>query len=111
MKSRTRVFAKRYMTRRIFDMNQPKYYGMSFAEIATNESDQFPNHRIRGGSIRIEEIFRDEYRLHRDRLKNRGVLFLEQLIEPYANRMMKWSHFLAKDNLCKGPEPLWYKKW
>ncbi|CAG8509039.1 15803_t:CDS:2 [Rhizophagus irregularis] len=67
-------------------------YGMSFAEIAT------------------KEIFRDEYRLHRDRLKNRGGLFLEQLIEPYTNRMMKWSHFLAKNNLCKGPEPLWYKK-
>ncbi|CAB4373649.1 unnamed protein product [Rhizophagus irregularis] len=62
------------------------------------------------GNIRIEEIFRDEYRLHRDRLKNRGGLFLEQLIEPYTNRMMKWSHFLAKNNLCKGSEPLWYKK-
>ncbi|PKK76052.1 hypothetical protein RhiirC2_735220 [Rhizophagus irregularis] len=24
--------------------------------------------------------------------------------------MMKWSHFLAKNNLCKGSEPLWYKK-
>ncbi|RGB32478.1 hypothetical protein C1646_670103 [Rhizophagus diaphanus] len=75
-----------------------------------DKSDQFPNHRIRGGNIRLEEMFRDEYRLHRGRLKNRGVLFLEQLIEPYTNRMMKWSHFLVKNNLCKGPEPLWYNK-
>uniref|UniRef100_U9SW05 Protein kinase domain-containing protein n=1 Tax=Rhizophagus irregularis (strain DAOM 181602 / DAOM 197198 / MUCL 43194) TaxID=747089 RepID=U9SW05_RHIID len=82
-------------------------YGMSFAEIATSKKFSTKSHR---GNIRIEEIFRDEYRLHRDRLKNRGGLFLEQLIEPYTNRMMKWSHFLAKNNLCKGPEPLWYKK-
>lgn len=37
-------------------------------------------------------------------------MFLEQLLEPYTNRIMKWSHFLTQNNLSKGFEPIWYKK-
>ncbi|PKY57362.1 hypothetical protein RhiirA4_549622 [Rhizophagus irregularis] len=72
------------------------YFKICYHEII---DDQFSNHRVKGGNIRIEEIFGTYYKIYRDRISHRKVLFLEQLMEPFTSRLMKWSHFLMKNGL------------
>ncbi|POG80965.1 hypothetical protein GLOIN_2v1763910 [Rhizophagus irregularis DAOM 181602=DAOM 197198] len=36
-------------------------------------------------------------------------MFVEQLIEPYTDKMMKWTHFLKENGLALRIEPKWFK--
>ncbi|RGB43835.1 hypothetical protein C1646_749436 [Rhizophagus diaphanus] len=67
------------------------------------------NHRIKGGNITIEELLGDSFYLHRTSLKNCGTPFLKQLLEPYTDRFLKWSHFIRMNNLSPRFEPKWFK--
>ncbi|CAB4381602.1 unnamed protein product [Rhizophagus irregularis] len=57
------------------------------------------NHRIEGGNVRIEEILEESYNTHKKSLQSCGVLFVEQLMEPYTNRLLKWTHFIRHNDL------------
>ncbi|CAB4389859.1 unnamed protein product [Rhizophagus irregularis] len=63
------------------------------------------NHRIEGGNIRIEEIFEESYNTHKKSLQSCGVLFVEQLMKPYTNRLLKWTHFIRHNDLTPRTEP------
>ncbi|PKB95605.1 hypothetical protein RhiirA5_436404, partial [Rhizophagus irregularis] len=52
------------------------------------------NHRIEGSNIRIEEILEDSYNMHKKSLQSCGVLFVEQLMKPYTNRLCRNLEFL-----------------
>lgn len=74
-----------------------------------NQDDLFKNHRIKGGNILIEDVLEDDYKFYKNRIRKCGVLFVEQVLEPYTNKMMKWTHFLKENNLALRIEPKWYK--
>ncbi|CAB4385563.1 unnamed protein product [Rhizophagus irregularis] len=67
------------------------------------------DHRIEGGNIRIEEIFKESYNIHKKSLQSCGVLFVEQLMEPYTNRLLKWTHFIRHNELTPRIEPNWFR--
>ncbi|CAB4399026.1 unnamed protein product [Rhizophagus irregularis] len=67
------------------------------------------NHRIEGGNVRIEEILEESYNTHKKSLQSCGVLFVEQLMEPYTNRLLKWTHFIRHNDLTPRIEPNWFK--
>ncbi|CAB4400728.1 unnamed protein product [Rhizophagus irregularis] len=67
------------------------------------------DHRIEGGNIRIEEIFKESYNTHKKSLQSCGVLFVEQLMEPYTNRLLKWTHFIRHNELTPRIEPNWFR--
>ncbi|CAB4392773.1 unnamed protein product [Rhizophagus irregularis] len=67
------------------------------------------DHRIEGGNIRIEEIFEESYNTHKKSLQSCGVLFVEQLMEPYTNRLLKWTHFIRHNELTPRIEPNWFR--
>ncbi|CAB4373910.1 unnamed protein product [Rhizophagus irregularis] len=67
------------------------------------------DHRIEGGNIRIEEIFEESYNTHKKSLQSCGVLFVEQLMEPYTNRLLKWTHFIRHNELTPRTEPNWFR--
>ncbi|CAB4392059.1 unnamed protein product [Rhizophagus irregularis] len=67
------------------------------------------NHRIEGGNIRIEEILEESYNTHKKSLQSCGVLFVEQLMEPYTNRLLKWTHFIRQNDLTSWIEPNWFR--
>ncbi|RGB33054.1 hypothetical protein C1646_669662 [Rhizophagus diaphanus] len=72
-------------------------------------NDIYVDHRIKGGNITIEELLGDSFSLHRTSLRNCGTLFLEQLLELYTDRLLKWSHFIRMNNLSPRFEPKWFK--
>ncbi|RGB21467.1 hypothetical protein C1646_787641, partial [Rhizophagus diaphanus] len=72
-------------------------------------NDTYADHRIKGGNITIEELLGSSFSLHRTSLRNCGALFLEQLLEPYTDRLLKWSHFIRMNNLSPRFEPKWFK--
>lgn len=74
-----------------------------------NQDDLFKNHRIKGGNILIEEVLENEYKFYKNRIRNCGVLYVEQLLEPHTYKMMKWTHFLKTNALSLRIEPKWYK--
>ncbi|UZO13382.1 uncharacterized protein OCT59_004882 [Rhizophagus irregularis] len=74
-----------------------------------NYDDLFQNHRIKGGHILIEEVLDEEFKFYKNRIKKCGVMFVEQLIEPYTDKMMKWTHFLKENGLALRIEPKWFK--
>ncbi|GET67253.1 hypothetical protein GLOIN_2v1824527 [Rhizophagus irregularis DAOM 181602=DAOM 197198] len=67
------------------------------------------NHRIEGGNIRIEEILENSYNMHKKSLQSCGVLFVEQLMEPYTNRLLKWTHFIRYNESTPRIEPNWFR--
>ncbi|RGB26259.1 hypothetical protein C1646_800804 [Rhizophagus diaphanus] len=69
----------------------------------------YVDHRIKGGNITIEELLGDSFHLHRMSLRNCGTLFLEQLLEPYTDRLLKWSHFIRINNLSPRFESKWFR--
>ncbi|CAB4390885.1 unnamed protein product [Rhizophagus irregularis] len=67
------------------------------------------DHRIEGGNVRIEEILEESYNTHKKSLQSCGVLFVEQLMEPYTNRLLKWTHFIRYNDLTPRIEPNWFR--
>ncbi|CAB4373413.1 unnamed protein product [Rhizophagus irregularis] len=67
------------------------------------------NHRIEGGNVRIEEILEESYNTHKKSLQSCGILFVEQLMEPYTNRLLKWTHFIRHNDLTPRIEPNWFR--
>ncbi|RHZ54554.1 hypothetical protein Glove_426g87 [Diversispora epigaea] len=64
---------------------------------------------IKGGNITIEEILDDEsqYRLIRKSLRNRQLMFLEQLISHNGKILLHWQKITNNDR--RGPKPGWFK--
>ncbi|CAB4389429.1 unnamed protein product [Rhizophagus irregularis] len=67
------------------------------------------NHQIEGGNARIEEILVESYNTHKKSLQSCGVLFVKQLMEPYTNRLLKWTHFIRHNDLTSRIEPNWFR--
>ncbi|RHZ86641.1 hypothetical protein Glove_48g175 [Diversispora epigaea] len=63
----------------------------------------------KGGNITIEEILDDEsqYRLIRKSLRNRQLMFLEQLVSHNGKILLHWQEITNNDRL--GPKPGWFK--
>ncbi|RHZ72488.1 hypothetical protein Glove_242g172 [Diversispora epigaea] len=63
----------------------------------------------KGGNITIEEILDDEsqYRLIRKSLRNRQLMFLEQLVSHNGKILLHWQEITNNDR--RGPKPGWFK--
>lgn len=49
--------------------------------------------------------------MRKQQLKNKRVLFLDQLIEHNKDTLMKWSHFCVESqNKTTGIQPKWYDR-
>ena len=64
---------------------------------------------IKGGNITIEELLKDEdcYSQYRRGLRQRRLLFLEQLSSFDGKRLLHWQEL--KGNERRGPKPGWFK--
>ncbi|RHZ75133.1 hypothetical protein Glove_217g161 [Diversispora epigaea] len=64
---------------------------------------------IKGGNITIEETLDDEsqYRLIRKSLRNRQLMFLEQLVSHDGKILLHWQEITNNDR--RGPKPGWFK--
>ncbi|RHZ87114.1 hypothetical protein Glove_40g116 [Diversispora epigaea] len=64
---------------------------------------------IKGGNITIEEILDDEsqYRLIRKSLRNRQLMFLEQLVSHDGKILLHWQEITNND--WRDPKPGWFK--
>ncbi|RHZ87129.1 hypothetical protein Glove_40g121 [Diversispora epigaea] len=64
---------------------------------------------IKGGNITIEEILDDEsqYRLIRKSLRNRQLMFLEQLVSHNGKILLHWQEITNNDR--RGSKPGWFK--
>ncbi|RHZ79396.1 hypothetical protein Glove_147g63 [Diversispora epigaea] len=64
---------------------------------------------IKRGNITIEEILDDEsqYRLIRKSLRNRQLMFLEQLVSHNGKILLHWQEITNNDR--RGPKPGWFK--
>ncbi|RHZ89017.1 hypothetical protein Glove_19g101 [Diversispora epigaea] len=82
-----------------------KTHNLTF-KLSKNLND---NLLIKGGNITIEEIFDDEsqYRLIRKSLRNRQLMFLEQLVSHNGKILLHWQEITNNDR--RGPKPGWFK--
>ncbi|PKK67774.1 hypothetical protein RhiirC2_783091 [Rhizophagus irregularis] len=70
------------------------------------------NYSIKGGNIKIEDIFTPlEYKKWKTSLKNKNILFLEQCLEVSKRKILKWKHLCkAQGSSIKGKSPKWYER-
>ncbi|CAB4402629.1 unnamed protein product [Rhizophagus irregularis] len=70
------------------------------------------NYSIKGGNIKIEDIFTpSEYKKWKTSLKNKNILFLEQCLEVSKRKNIKWKHLCkAQGSSIKGKSPKWYER-
>src|SRR5688572_2191843 len=64
---------------------------------------------IVGGNVTIEKIIDDDYvyRINKSSLKNRQLMFLEQLVSYNEKRLLHWQAINNNDR--QGPKPGWFK--
>ena len=87
-------------------LNLSKAHGLAFK--VSNEIRE--SLIIRGGSVTIEEILREEncYSQYRKSLRVRKLLFLEQLISYNGKRLLCWQEITGNER--RGPKPGWFKQ-
>ncbi|RHZ72733.1 hypothetical protein Glove_239g8 [Diversispora epigaea] len=82
-----------------------KIHDLTF-KLSKNLND---NLLIKGGNITIEELLDDEsqYRLIRKSLRNRQLMFLEQLVSHNGKILLHWQEITNNDR--RSPKPGWFK--
>ncbi|RHZ56611.1 hypothetical protein Glove_399g10 [Diversispora epigaea] len=82
-----------------------KTHDMTF-KLSKNLND---NLLIKGGNLTIEKVLDNEsqYRLIRKSLRNRQLIFLEQLVLYNGKKLLHWQEITNNDR--RGPKPGWFK--
>src|SRR5579859_3801802 len=80
---------------------------MNKKELGINNKYEEDNWKIEGGNIPVADILRNDYRKHRKSLRNKNIMYVEQIINVH-NMLIK--HWYELKNSTRGRIPLWWSR-